>query len=155
MKFSLAALCICFLILSCGSDSAKKSFELTISADGAEQEILYVLNEKSLSVYHVTADSEKSDTCSILQSALNYTDTLEMIAHLDNKSFSCSEQHALLANSVRFQNDSTDFMVDPYVNHPKELDYAVRLINSIVSDDLHLQFIDMQGAIEPTNKHSM
>ncbi len=140
---------------SCGDDEPNREFELTISSDRGSNELYYILNEKSLHVYRITPDSLKNDTASIFQSVLNSTDTLSLIALLDVKSFSCKEQHALDARTVRFKNDSVDVLVDPNINHPKELDFAVRLINSIVSEELRLQFIDMQSAIEPTGKHSM
>ncbi len=152
---ALVVVSFSLLIASCESDTPKRKFELIISSDRGTTELLYILNEKSLNVYRITTDSFSNDTAFIFQSALNYTDTLSKIALLDVKSFSCSEQHALDAVYVKFGDDSTHVNVDPYVNHPVELDYAVRLINSIVDEDLRLNFIDMQGAIEQTDKHSM
>jgi hypothetical protein len=146
---------IVMIITSCGSDTPKRGFELIISSDRGATELLYILSEKSLNVYRISSDSFTNDTAFIFQSALNYTDTLSKIALLDVKAFSCSEQHALDASYVKFINDSTNVNVDPYVNHPVELDYAVRLINSIVDEELQLTFLDMQGAIEQTDKHSM
>lgn len=141
------------LITSCSSDKAEKHFELSIEdyrADGSWMG--YLLSDTVLNIRYSNIENNFRDTIIVFHAKLEDSDTLRLINNLDIQSYSCEEQHALDVWRVFFRNDSGLVQVDPNVNHPVELDYAVRLINSLVPADKQLEFMDVQPAIEPDGK---
>ena len=151
--FSGLIVLVVFALASCGKDDTVPAFRLEIRVDGPNGDLLYTLSDTGLVMieYNVPlVDNESTEITSTY--AVKELDTLRLISRLDPKAYNCPEQHALDAMNVTFTNDSGTVNVDPNINHPTELDYAVRLINSLVPPEYKLEFIDMQPAIEPDGK---
>jgi hypothetical protein len=152
--YSLLTLCIYFSCLGCGNESSvSEHFELVIAADSRDQipALKYTLTDSVLTITEL--DNALQTDVKILETiAIAGADSVQLIAWLDVKARDCREQHALQEYTIRFSHNDTAVHVDPNVNHPKELDIAVRLINRHVSPKYQLHFTDMQGAIEPDGK---
>jgi hypothetical protein len=143
---------ICLFLAGC-SDKPAPHFELSIEdyqEDGSW--IGYLLTDTALNVRYSNIQNDFKDTVVVFHSKIEDNDSLLLINNLDVRSYSCEEQHLLDVWRVFFRNDSGLVQVDPNVNHPVELDYAVRLINSLVPADKDLHFMDVQPAIEPDGK---
>lgn len=155
-RFSAQGGLFCFLLVlllaACGNEKPVPHFQLTINTGNGTDSLQYQLSDTALTVLKLPRRSENKMAEVVFTGAVAGNDTLALIAKLDVKSHDCKEQHALAAIVVSFRNDSALMNVDPNVNHPKELDYAVRLINSLVPAAYRLEFIDMQQAIELDGK---
>lgn len=134
---------------SCAEEKPAQQFVLDIEVKTENGYLSYRLTNKCMDV--TVHDSTQENTFSIRRDVAE-NDTVKMIAAMYYRSYDCPVQHALDAEFIRFQSDSGQVMIDPNINHPKELDYAVRMINSMLSDEYDLRFIDMQPAIEPDGK---
>lgn len=143
---------VLFSAASCREDTPIHHFELRIVvwSDGGDYE--YKLTDSLLTIEEVSAANDSMRPKQIIKLSVLDNDSIRLIALLDEKSYGCKEQHALNVSYITFTNDSGGVDVDPNVNHPKELDYAVRLINSLVPAQYKLEFVDMQQAIEPDGK---
>jgi hypothetical protein len=137
-----------FLILSC-RDKPIPHFSLVIENVSGDTTTTYTLNDTSLLIQQQYALNGSASTVYFATIAKNYRDTLTQIAQMKVRSYSCSQQHALEATTITFTNDSGTVHITPNINHPKELDAAVRIFNTYAPAHLHLQFVDMQEAIEP------
>lgn len=140
------------LAISCAEEKSQH-FELSIEdyqEDGSWMG--YFLSDTALNVRYSNIANNFKDTVLVFHSNVEDSDSLRLINNLDVRTYSCKEQHALDVWRVFFRNDSGLTQVDPNVNHPVELDYAVRLINSLVPADKQLEFMDVQPAIEPDGK---
>lgn len=135
--------------MSCGNNEPVRHFIATIDVSNGAGVIRYTLTDSSLEVMDVPGVVESRSSEMILHKLITDNDSLLLIANLDPKMHDCKEQHRLNAERFEFKNDSIHVMVDVNINHPKELDYAVRIINSMVPQQYKLEFIDMQEAIEP------
>lgn len=121
--------------------------------------VQYTLTNDSLSLRYLKNEILSFDT-TMFEVALiempEFTsamhDTISLIAKLDKKTYDCPEQHALTKCYVILIRNGKEEQIDPNINHPKELDYAIRTINSLVPEKYKLEFIDMQSAIEPDGK---
>lgn len=138
------------LFPACGDESssdALSDYELQLDADttGNVHPVDYILTKNTLKVI----DHAKTDT---LVFAFPESDTTILISRLDVRARDCEEQHALRGFIITFSRGDSTLNVDPNVNHPKELDYAIRLINSLVKEQYQLHFTDMQPAVEPRDK---
>jgi hypothetical protein len=158
MKTSIS-ICLAFfvvLLISCRNESEKKPvFELVIQSEAYHLPKMtrYYLTQDSLKVYTMNASAFERDSA-ILCIALT-EDSLGSIYLLNPKSYSCNEQHGLEDSDVQFVRNDTAYKVNPGVNHPKELDIAIRIINSHVPDIYRLKFEDLQPAIFQTDDHRM
>ena len=151
MKY-LAALLPLLILLSCGKEKPHSHFVLTINVPVGDGNMQYVLSDTSLDVIDQPATNASRTSQSPLHYSIVDNDSLALVAQLNAKSYSCREQHALIATDANFVKDSSRFFVTPGINHPKELDIAVRIINSLVPDEYKLQFEDMQRAGDPEDK---
>lgn len=115
--------------------------------------VLYNLTQDSLSVFIMNNENIRNDSA-VFRSAVK-SDSLAAIYFLNAKSYSCNEQHGLEDSDVQFVRNDTAYKVNPGVNHPKELDVAVRIINAHVPHEYRLTFEDLQPAIFQTDDHSM
>jgi len=146
-------LSLLFAFVSCGEDKPVQHFRLSIETKSERGSIIYDLSDTMLLVHELyDLDVMKTNSPAPQCFAVKGYDTLALIALLDMKTYDCKEQHVLDAISITFWNDTRHVAVDPNINHPKEIDYAVRLINSLVPPEYKLEFIDMQPAIEPDGK---
>jgi len=143
LLFSLA-----FLILSC-SDKPIPHFSLVIENVSGDTTTTYTLTDTSLLIQQQYALNGSASTVDFATIAKGNSDTLTQIARMKVRSYSCSQQHALIATNITFTNDSGTVHITPNINHPKELDAAVRIFNTYAPKNLQLEFIDMQEAIEP------
>lgn len=155
IRFSVfSALFTLVLSMGCGREtSGFEKFELVLTENAVDGFPLlrYTLTDSLLTITQL--DSGVSEKGQILQTIPVYMeDSLRFISPLDVKARDCREQHALEGFTVLFTRQDTTVHVDPNVNHPKELDYAIRLINRITEPKYHLHFTDMQTAIEPSGK---
>lgn len=125
---------------------------LVMETSHGDTTITYTLSDTAIRV-HATATASFYDwTIGFSNITEEYGDTLRQIAKMKAKSYDCREQHALLVDRITFTNDSGTVEIDPNVNHPKEIDAAVRIFNRYAPDEYFLWFIDMQPAIEPNGK---
>lgn len=139
--------------ISCGDNKPAQHFELSIEdykEDGSW--ICYLLTDTALNIRYSPIENNFKDTVVVFHSGIKDNDSLQLLNQMDTRSYSCKEQHSLDVWRVFFRNDSGLVQIDPNVNHPLELDYAVRLINSLVPEDKQLEFMDVQPAIEPDGK---
>lgn len=144
------------LLISCRNESEKKHvFELVIQSEAYHLPKMtrYYVTQDSLKIYTINTSTLERDSA-ILRVALT-EDSLGSIYFLNPKSYSCNEQHGLEDADVQFVRNDTAYKVNPGVNHPKELDLAVRIINAHVPDEYRLTFEDLQPAIFQTDDHSM
>ncbi|MFM2018826.1 MAG: hypothetical protein RL007_2482 [Bacteroidota bacterium] len=158
MKTSLRICLALFVVLliSCRNEPEQKPvFELVIQSEAYHlpQMTRYYVTQDSLKVYTMNASSLKRDSAILLIPISE--DSLESIYLLNPKSYSCNEQHGLEDADVQFVRNDTAYKVNPGVNHPKELDVAVRIINAHVPHEYRLKFEDLQPAIFQTDNHSM
>ncbi len=137
------------LFASCSEEKPAQQFVLDIEVTTENGYLSYRLTNKFMDV--TVHDSTLENVFSIRRDVAE-NDTVKMIAAMYYRSHDCPVQHALNAEFIKFQSDSGQVMINPNINHPKELDYAVRMINSMLSDEYDLKFIDMQPAIEPDGK---
>lgn len=144
------------MLISCRNESEHKPvFELVIQSEDYHlpQMTRYYVTQDSLKVYTMNKSTLERDS-TILRVAIT-EDSLELIYLLDPKSYTCNEQHGLEDAEVQFVRNDTAYKVNPGVNHPKELDVAVRIINTHVPQEYRLKFEDLQPAIFQTDDHSM
>ena len=143
------------VFVSCSEESSVPTFKLNITAYHGGDTVYYCLSDSGLTLdIHASPriTSTTTTTSGLKYYPVSGQDSLQYIAGLDIKAYSCQEQHALMALDVVFTNDSGTVNVNPYVNHPKELDMAVRIINSLVEEKYRLKYEDVQRAIEPIDK---
>jgi hypothetical protein len=141
------------LAISCAEEKSQPHFELSIEdyqEDGSWMG--YLLTDTSLNIRYSNIGNNFKDTIVVFHTKIENNDSLLLVNNLDIRSYSCEEQHLLDVWRVFFRNDSGLVQVDPNVNHPAELDYAVKLINSLVPADKQLEFMDVQPAIEPDGR---
>lgn len=148
--------CISFLMLlvfvaGCRAPQPRHHFLLTIEVPHGMSLWRYELSDTALHFIDMPGVAESRISVSI-DTSIADNDSLQLVAKLDPKSFSCGEQHALAASAIYFENDSGHFAVTPGINHPKELDIAVRIINMLVPEGYKLHFEDMQRAGDPGEK---
>ncbi len=146
---------------SCKNEAPRTEFKLMICSDTtlAGTRVQYILTNDSLSIRYLKNEILSFDT-TMFEVALiempEFTsamqDTISLIAKLDKKTYDCPEQHALTKCYVILIRNGKGEQIDPNINHPKELDYAIRIINSLVPEKYKLEFVDMQSAIEPDGK---
>jgi hypothetical protein len=152
MKKLLSLAPVLFCVLMSCSDEPIPKFSLVMHTNYGDTTVTYTLTNSSITLEEhapqYTGDW-KNDFHSVL---LNEASTLSDIAVMDPKSYSCDEQHALAVYSITFTNDSGTFEINPNVNHPQEIDEAVRIFNQYAPENRKLRFEDMQPAIEPTGK---
>jgi|GEM_PF-1860304 len=144
------------VLLSCNEKPVTKTeFVLNIQSEAYHltKVTRYSLTQDSLKVYTINNTNLQLDSI-ILQIAIS-DDSLPFVATLQPKSYSCNEQHGLEDAEVQFVRNDTAYKVNPGVNHPKELDVAVRIINTHVPQEYRLKFEDLQPAIFQTDDHSM
>jgi hypothetical protein len=158
MKTSITTCLAIFavLLISCRNESEKKRvFELVIQSEAYHLPKMtrYYVTHDSLKVYTMNASAFERDS-TIMRIAIT-EDSLGSIYLLNPKSYSCNEQHGLEDSDVQFVRNDTAYKVNPGVNHPKELDIAIRIINSHVPEAYRLKFEDLQPAIFQTDDHSM
>lgn len=144
------------VLLVCGatacSDDTLPHYTLVIENSHADTTVRYTLTDTSIMVQTIAPLMGTAWSTGFEQIIENNRDTLLQISSMNPKAYDCKEQHALDATRVTFTNDSATFEVDPNVNHPKALDAAVRIFNRYLPATYHLEFIDMQSAIEPDGK---
>lgn len=141
-------LCGLLMIVSC-SEPPKPvpHFEMIIQTQNEDLIVTtYVLTDTSLDVRLLSPLVANKN---VFHASIPDSDTIRLIAKLDPKWHNCPVQHAVEAGRISFKTDSLDTFFSPNVNHPKEFDYAVRMINSLVPGKMKIEFIDMQTAIEP------
>jgi hypothetical protein len=158
MKTSIPTCLVLFVVLliSCRNESEQKPvFELVIQSEAYHlpKKTRYYVTQDSLKVFTMNKSTFNRDSA-ILRIALT-EDSLGSIYFLNPKSYTCNEQHGLEDTDVQFVRNDTAYNVIPGVNHPKELDIAIRIINSHVPDTYRLKFEDLQPAIFQTDDHSM
>ena len=152
MKFSCVLFAAAVCMLSSCSNEPVPHFSLVINTNHGDTLLTYTLTDTSITITE-TAPNYSGDWHNDFHSVmLNEEAALVKISKLQAKSYDCDEQHALMAHSVTFSNDSGTVNIDPNVNHPKEIDEAVRIFNEYVPGYRRLEFIDMQPAIEPDGK---
>lgn len=155
-KLQLVIPFLFFVLFSCNEETSPvPHFELEINVNDDIVDVKYVLSDSGLKIIQYAPPIMSTVYDPQLFFKVYPKDTLAMIAGMDIKSHDCREQHALDVSSVTFTNDSGSVVVDPNVNHPKELDYAIRMINAAVPPEYRLYFIDMQSAIEPSDKQEL
>lgn len=140
-----------FVAASCTSD-AIPHFSLVMETTTGDTTIRYTLTDTSIMVQESSTLHGFAFSTSFEPIREAYNDTLIQISKMKSKSYDCKEQHALLVSKITFTNDSGTVDIDPNINHPKEIDAAVRIFNRYIPEKYRLQFIDMQQAIEPNNK---
>jgi hypothetical protein len=113
----------------------------------------YSITQDSLKVFSINSATLQQDSA-ITRIALT-DDSLKLIYVLDPESYSCNEQHGLEDSDVQFVRNDSVYKVTSGVNHPKELDIAVRIINAHVPREFRLEFEDLQPAIFQKDDHSM
>ena len=149
---------IAFAIIAftaCGDETSSKPFTLEITSIKGCDTVIYMLSDSGLwlDIHHTCAVSDaRTDDGTTRFYLVSGLDSLKYIAELDIEAYSCQEQHALMVTKVVFTNDSGPVDVNPYSNHPKELDIAVRIINALVEENYRLHYEHVQSAIEPVDK---
>lgn len=150
---SVIILFIAIHITGCGESghTQDQQFLLTIQRYDGETNLIYDLTDTSLTVTQIRYPAQTDSL--ICHIPISGNDSLLLVSKLDIKSRDCSEQHLLVCNTVSFSiNNTLPRIVDPGVNHPKELDIAVRIINSYLSEKYRLFYLDEQRAIDEIEK---
>ena len=158
MKTTITTCLALFIVMltSCRNEAEQKPvFELVIQSEDYHlpQMTRYYVTQDSLKVYTMNKSTLERDS-TILRVAIT-EDSLTLIYLLNPKSYTCNEQHGLEDADVQFVRNDTAYKVNPGVNHPKELDVAIRIINTHVPQEYRLNFEDLQPAIFQTDDHSM
>ena len=137
---------------SCGSDN-HETFELKITGPprGQSVRVEYILTQDSL-IVKLNSDFNNIPDSILLSLNVSSDDSVQHVRFIDSNKFDCSEQHALLGCEITFKDAGKSIQIDGNINHPKELDYFVRLVNEVVEEQYQLRYIDMQPAIEPDGK---
>ena len=151
MKYFAPVFFIVMIVLtSCEEDQPPEHFRLDLRSDTLDdgQFYEYVLTDSSFQLLFGKEDHQAQ----FIDTLIGNWDSLPLIAQLDIKAHDCREQHAVQNIYITFEKNGRTVVVDPNVNHPKELDIAVRIINQLSPPQFRLEFIDMQSAIEPGDR---
>jgi hypothetical protein len=149
--FRIAAPLLFCLLMSCSSNPVPH-FTLVMTTTHGDTLLTYTLTDTSIMIQD-TAPNYRSEWSTLFEPVkLNEERTLKQISTMKARSYDCSEQHALAVSRIRFTNDSGTVDINPNVNHPKEIDEAVRIFNHYGPENRRLLFEDMQQAIEPDGK---
>lgn len=143
------------IAVGCSSNDPVPYFELRIVKTDDSSTWVYTLTDTSV-LFQEISDAHGFSLAPIsAQQMKEHRDTLLAISALDAKAHDFKVQHTLNASEVTFTNDSGTVNVYPDINHAKELDIAVRFLNSVLPEKYHLDFFDMQSAIEPNGKFEL
>lgn len=151
-KLFIPVIFLLCVILSCAGSKPVPHFTLNIVVPHESGPYVYELTDSALTIRDPHDPQGDIMGKELFHIEINDNDSLRLVAQMDIKSFDCRKQHALVASAITFITDSSTVNVSPGINHPKELDYAVDIINSLVPDEYKLMFEDMQRAGDPNEK---